>query len=308
MDSAKAAVKDFMHKAGKHDTTVHETVAPAVTKETIAQEQREHVTTAVDKEVHQDHYHTSVQPIKDAETLPEQHHHRMVPVEERQFEHGNDADVKDRLAREAGQFRDEQTRVEGAHMTNAAPTLAGEHVHHHVHETIQPVVEKQTIEPHVVHTTVPVHEVHHNEAQHHSTTGLPAVTMDEFKHQGGVLSGREERHDGFAGEPRSIGKTTHGTASGDANTMMRPSGDDTTRGTLGSGNDTLGSGRDALGSDRNTVGTDAQRLANQERPMGTTTGTTGTSGTTGEPRKASLMDKLNPKKDADGDGKTGFMS
>jgi hypothetical protein len=35
-----------------------------------------------------------------------------------------------------------------------------------------------------------------------------------------------------------------------------------------------------------------------------TSGSTGT----GEHRKPSLMDKLNPKKDADGDGKAGFLS
>ena len=114
------------------------------------------VTTAVDKEVHQgmigsseleitskklihpsDHYHTSVQPVKAAETLPEQHHHRMVPVEERQFDHGSNDDVKGRLAQESSKFRDESQRVEGSHMTSAAPAVAGEHVHHHVHETIQ---------------------------------------------------------------------------------------------------------------------------------------------------------------------------
>ena len=29
--------------------------------------------------------------------------------------------------------------------------------------------------------------------------------MEEFKKQGGVLTGREERYDGFQGEPRNIG-------------------------------------------------------------------------------------------------------
>ena len=29
--------------------------------------------------------------------------------------------------------------------------------------------------------------------------------MADFKKQGGVLSGREERYDGFEGEPRSVG-------------------------------------------------------------------------------------------------------
>ena len=38
-----------------------------------------------------------------------------------------------------------------------------------------------------------------------------------------------------------------------------------------------------------------------------TTGTYGSHDTAAAPKKASLLDKLNPKKDADGDGKPGFM-
>ena len=73
----------------------------------------------------------------------------------------------------------------------------------------------ETIQPTVVHTTVPVHEVHHEGAVHHSASALPAVSMADYKKQGGVLSGREERHDGFAGEPKTIG-TGMGTATGTA--------------------------------------------------------------------------------------------
>ena len=69
----------------------------------------------------------------------------------------------------------------------------------------------EVIEPHVVHTTVPIHEVHHNAAQHHSTSALPAVSMADFKKQGGVLTGREERYDGFEGEPRSVGGALGGS-------------------------------------------------------------------------------------------------
>jgi len=53
MDKAKAAVGSFLHKDGKHDTTVHETVNPAVTQENVTRTQHENVTTAVDREVHQ---------------------------------------------------------------------------------------------------------------------------------------------------------------------------------------------------------------------------------------------------------------
>jgi len=264
MDKAKAAVSDFMAKAGKHDTTVHEKVAPAVVHENVIPTRHENVQTAVDKEIHQDHYHTSVQPVQDREILSERHEHQMVGVEERSFEHGDSRDDEARLAREASQFRDERAIGDTKHTHSVAPAVAGEHIHHHVHETIQPVVQKETIQPSVVHTTVPIHEVHHNASQHHSTSALPAVSMADFKKQGGTLSGREERYDGFAGEPRSVGGALSGS------------------GTTGS----------------------TEEAALEQRTGTTGTSSTGTSSSTGKP---SLMDKVNPKVDANGDGKAGFM-
>jgi len=255
MDKAKEAVSSFLSKAGHHDTTVHESVAPAVINETVTPTRHENLTTAVDKEVHQDHYHTSVQPVHDREVLPEQHHHNLGAIEHREHHHDNKEEIAQKLEQEKAQFKDHSVRSETKHTQSAAPTVVGEHVHHHVHENIQPVVHKQTIEPHVVHTTVPIHEVHHNAAQHHTTSALPAVNMSDFMKQGGSLTGREERYDGFEGEPRSIGKAydTETKHSG-----LRDSG------VGGVGNET-------------------------------------------KPKKAGLMAKLNPKIDADGDGKAGIM-
>ncbi len=79
------------------------------------------------------------------------------------------------------------------------------------YRTIQPVIQKETIQPSVVHTTVPIHEVHENEAKHHSATALPAVSMADFKKQGGSLTGREERYDGFEGEPKAVGSSLGGS-------------------------------------------------------------------------------------------------
>ena len=73
-----------------------------------------------------------------------------------------------------------------------------------VHETIQPVVERDILEPHIIHTTYPIHEIHINEAKNHSASSLPEVTLAEFQRQGGTLAGREERVDSFSGAPRSI--------------------------------------------------------------------------------------------------------
>ncbi|CZR64721.1 uncharacterized protein PAC_14620 [Phialocephala subalpina] len=292
MDKAKAAVGSFLSKDGKHDTTVHETVNPAVQQEHITPTRHENVTTAVDREVHQDHHHTSVQPISHKKTLPEQHTHQMGGVEHRNIKHGNDSHVKDKLAAEAAQFKNTCTVGDTQHTSSAAPTVAGEHVHHHVHENIQPVVQKETVQPSVVHTTVPVHEVHQNEAKHHTATSLPAVTMDEFKRQGGHLSGRDERTDAFGGEPRSVGGTLRGAGARGTTSLTE---NDSTRSGHHTGNH--------LGS----TGTSTTTGTHTGTGAGVGTGVGSTANSVESGHKPSLMDKLNPKKDADGDGKAGFM-
>ncbi|KAL8655666.1 MAG: hypothetical protein Q9226_002953 [Calogaya cf. arnoldii] len=320
MDKAKAAVSDFMHKAGHHDTTVHEKVAPAVVKETVTKHRHEEAQTAIDREVHQDHFHTSIQPVKDREVLPEQHQHNMAPVETREINHGDSAAIQARLEQERAQFQ--STRIEGGtkESHSVAPVIAGEHVHHHVHETIQPVVQKETIQPSVVHTTVPIHEIHHNEAKHHTASALPAVSMADFKKQGGSLTGREERYDGFEGEPRAVGGALGGSSTGSGMTGHHGN---TTSGPHGSnmgnkmdprvdsdrdGSRNMGA-RDDRGYGSNTTGTGSgygsgQTGSSSHAPVTSGYGNNNT-GTTG--KKPGLMDKLNPMKDTDGDGKKGFM-
>lgn len=282
MDKAKAAVSDFMQKAGHHDTTVHEKVAPAVVNEQVIKQRHEEAQTAIDREVHQDHYHTSVQPVKDREVLPEQHSHRMAAVEQREIQHGDSNAIKARLEEERLKFQDTRTEVGTKETHSVAPVIAGEHVHHHVHETIQPVVQKETIQPSVVHTTVPIHEIHQNEAKHHAASALPAVSMADFKKQGGSLTGREERYDGFEGEPRAVGGALGGGSSTSGTSSYDNTGLDSSRGTTGH----HGTG----------AGLDSSRG---------TTGSTGYDNTTTTGKKPGLMDKLNPMKDSDGDGKRG---
>ena len=69
MEKAKQAVSSFLSNDGKHRTTVDEDVKPHVTQEHVMPHQHEQVTTALDKEVHQEHHHTTVQPITHKETL-----------------------------------------------------------------------------------------------------------------------------------------------------------------------------------------------------------------------------------------------
>ena len=100
--------------------------------------------------------------------------------------------------------------------------------------------------------------------------------MADFKRQGGSLTGREERYDGFEGEPKGVSSVV-GKAE----------------------NDLTGTGSGLSSSGRHT---------------GTSSGLTGHhatgdnyDGTTTTGKKPSLLDRLNPMKDTDGDGKKGVM-
>ena len=81
-------------------------------------------------------------------------------------------------------------------------TVQGEHVHHHVYEKVQPVIEREVIQPTVVHTTVPIHERIEYEPTFHPATVQPKVTMEEFLKAGGTLEGRGGVCESFAGEPQ----------------------------------------------------------------------------------------------------------
>jgi len=163
------------------------------------------------------------------------------------------------------------------------------------------------------------------------------MSMQEFTSKGGELTGRGERYDAFEGEPKAIGglagesRHGHGT-SGTTGATSGLTGHNTTgtSGTTGgmTGHNSTGTTGTAGGlGDHNTIGTSGTTGGLTGHNSAGTTGTaggltggrehdgysqSGTSGvgnntsssTTGKP---SLMDKLNPKVDANGDGKAGFM-
>jgi hypothetical protein len=298
MDKAKRVVEDFTSRAGHHDTTVTENVAPAVEHETVRPTQHEEINTAINKEIHQDHYHQKVQPVHDTQVLPEQHMHKQGKVISREFDNRDNASTERALRSEQAKLRDERTVTGTTHTQSHAPVVQGEQVHHHVHETIQPVVHKETIQPSVVHTTVPIHETHHEQAKIHGTTTLPAVSMDEFKRQGGALGGQQSRTGTFEGCPKGVHMPGCGHAEG--------SGPQTS--TMSSGM----TGSKGMRSSSSISSSDEENTRSS-RISGTQTSSTGlhgttTGGSTTSTKKPSLIDRLNPMKDADNDGKRGFMS
>lgn len=153
-----------------------------------------------------------------------------------------------------------------------------------------------------MHTTVPVHEVHQNAAQHHSASTLPAVGMEEFKKSGGSLVGREERHDAFDGAPRHVQDGSSTSATRGTGTLDNVEG---SHGTHSHGTHGTSGTRDVSGGSygSNTAGATGAAGAGTAG-LGSTHSSSTADQTTGKP---SLMDKLNPKKDADNDGKPGFM-
>jgi len=369
MEKAKQVARDFLSKDGKHDTTVDQDIRGAVTQEHVRPHQHENITTAVRKEVHQDHHQTREQPVLAKETLPEKHTHNVLPIEKRTVEHGNAHEDGLRLKQDAAKYKSSSTTERTTHSASEAPTMVGENIHHHVHEHIQPVIQKETYAPETIHTTVPIHETHHKPAVHHDTTTLPAKTLEEFAGTGGsgILKGRETRTlqdyegcpkplkegpgvlsaihgENMSGTSRTTGENMGGVGSSSGgyenpsyNTSSRAEG--ATAGgaavaaaqtsaernskTMGLGGATGththhntrsshqdpaardakvgGLGRDASGGMSNLDETSSSSMGS--RNAGTTGAASGTSGH----RKPSLMDKLNPKKDADGDGKTGFL-
>ena len=126
IEAARNAVREFMARNGHSDTTVHERVAPAVYHQTIARKEHEELETAVDREQHYNHYHTSVQPIYDSETTEEQHHSNLLPVENRTFEHDDREEVQRRIDAEHAKFKDHVQHLEGEHTQVVHPQVTAE--------------------------------------------------------------------------------------------------------------------------------------------------------------------------------------
>lgn len=201
MNAAKEAAQKFLHRDRQHDTEVRETFAPAVTKETVVPIQKVEEVVAVDREVHVDHYQTRIQPIEDRVVAPEKHEHHVVPVEHRVKKLGDHDHIHHKLQQETAELRSTTNVLPTKHEKIEAGVLQAEHVHHHVYEKVQPVIEREVIQPTVVHTTVPVHEKIVHEPVIHPPTVQPKMTLEEFRRAGGAIDGKPEVRDVFAGEP-----------------------------------------------------------------------------------------------------------
>ncbi|KAK6537590.1 hypothetical protein TWF694_011770 [Orbilia ellipsospora] len=210
MQAAKQAVSEFLHHGNKHSVDIEQETKPAVLHETVHEQQHENVIHAIDREVHQHHHQIHVQPIHHKVVEDEKHHHKIIPIEHRHKHHGKDHKFETALAAEHGQFKDEQN-ILPVQNTNQHNVVVGEHIHHHVHDYIQPVIERERIVPHVVHTTVPIHEHIEHEPYIHKGNVLPTMTMEEFTKKGFSLKGSKKplEHIDYEGNPLEIDGQSH---------------------------------------------------------------------------------------------------
>jgi hypothetical protein len=138
----------------------------------------------------QDHYHTTIQPLQDREVEPTRHDHKTEAVEERQINKDTQGkDVKAQVAAERNQFKSTTSEAATKESKAKEATIEGETVHHHLHETIQPVIEKERVIPEVTHVTKPVHEVVKEESVNLGVTKAKPISVDQFQ---GKLSGESK--------------------------------------------------------------------------------------------------------------------
>jgi len=160
------------------DQTVDAEVAPAVEHTHVKKQHETREQTVVEKEKHQDHYHTTVQPLKDSEVLPEKHDYtqetKNVSVNR------DDGGAKAKAEADAAGFKSTKDQKQFESKTQE-PTQVGEHVHHHLHETVVPVIEKEVIDPSVTHKRVDVKEKIQEPAKNHGVTTNSAVSVGEFE-------------------------------------------------------------------------------------------------------------------------------
>lgn len=96
------------------------------------------------------------------------------------------------LDEDVARYRDSSVTHDTVHTSSKGAVVQGEHIHHHLHQHVQPIIQKDTIAPEVVHTTIPIHETHHAPTVNHGTTTMPVKTVEEFEKQhGGLLQGKQ---------------------------------------------------------------------------------------------------------------------
>jgi len=208
MSGITNGVKDFFKSSNKPDSTeVCSEVAPEVVQEHVIPQERVETVEAIDRERHIHHHQHRVQPINDAQTLETSHIIQTAPEVLREHKEDMLPEHQQKLHEQRTQYANQQV-VDDVQRTQAnLGTQVNTHEHHHIHETIQPVIQRETVQPTVIHNTVGVHERLHEAPIVHEMTELPAMTQAEFlkqKESNGPMAHGDKghTHQFYEGAPR----------------------------------------------------------------------------------------------------------
>jgi len=160
------------------DATLDSKVAAPVEHTHVKKEHETREQTVIEKEKHQDHYHTTIQPLKDTEVLPEKHDYEQESKERSVNKDDGAAEARAKEDLNSLESTSEEKQFEAK---TKEKTQVKEHVHHHLHETIQPVIEKEVIDPSVTHKRVDVKETIQEPSEYHGVKTNSALTVDEFE-------------------------------------------------------------------------------------------------------------------------------
>ncbi|KAF8630098.1 hypothetical protein AX17_005496 [Amanita inopinata Kibby_2008] len=183
---SKAQLEDLMPSDQRSEDTNQ---LKPVTHEHVRHMETEEVLRVKDRERHIHHIQHHTQPITASEELEEKHHENIHPVTVVHERHSNKPEEKTLFE---GQIRQHRNIVEhGAKERTVVDQgmMVNEHVYHHIHHVVQPIIEKETIDKHRIHTTIPIHEVTHEAPIVHQSQRHDPVPVEDFLERGGTLTG-----------------------------------------------------------------------------------------------------------------------
>ncbi|KAI0023695.1 hypothetical protein F4780DRAFT_776712 [Xylariomycetidae sp. FL0641] len=190
-------------KVGSGETTHGRSMAEAIKPETVKKGEHWESQTSVDKETHQDHLNHTAQPVYSRRVLPEQHERRVSSGKHVKFDELLEQETKNKAKKEWERYHDERGAENTPYTKSEGVEAETEHVHRHIHETVQPFIFEGLGQSRVFHPTNPVHEPHHKPAQHHDTTTLPGIGLSDFLAMTDFLAGKEGSKD--VGEDQGVG-------------------------------------------------------------------------------------------------------
>lgn len=138
--------------------------------------------------IHQHHIQHHVQPVIETEHLAEQIHSRVVPQTTVREVHANTDKDAALMRAVAGNPKDTFTQAAIDRSVIDKGETVREIVHHHIHNIVQPIIEKETHEYHRIRTTIPTTHITHEAPIVHESTAHQPIRKEDFLKGGGVLT------------------------------------------------------------------------------------------------------------------------